>query len=253
MSLSATASISAVLVDDERLAREELEFLLKDYPEIEVSATAENGVQALEIIEKIEPDLVFLDVQMPGMDGLGVIHKLQEKNLHLPFFVMASAYDQYAIEAFRLEAIDYLLKPIEKHRLALTIGRAKRYLGSPVPLAAERSSPPKTKLVVKTGPRNLLVDASEIVYASIAGGVITLVATSVVGESTYRTIDELHEDLDAEVFWRVHRGFLVNINRIREVNPWFHASLILKMDDPKGTEIPVSRAQAKRLKAFLKL
>jgi two-component system LytT family response regulator/two-component system response regulator LytT len=256
MMVSATGSISAVLVDDERLAREELEFLLRDFPEIEVSATAENGPQAVEVIEKIEPDLVFLDAQIPGLDGLGVIRQVKEKNLHLPFFVMASAYDQYAIEAFQAAAIDYLLKPIEKVRLALTIERAKRYLATeakPNPEGAARATPPKTKLVLRTGQRNLLIDAADMVYASISGGVITLVSNGLTGESTYRTIDELHEDLDPDVFWRVHRGFLVNINRIREVNPWFHASLMLKMDDAKGTEIPVSRAQAKRLKSFLKL
>jgi two-component system LytT family response regulator/two-component system response regulator LytT len=253
MGLSATAAITAVLVDDERLAREELEFLLRDYPEIEVAGIAENGVQALEVIEKIEPDIVFLDVQMPGLDGLGLIRRLQEKNFHLPFFIMASAFDQYAVEAFRLEAMDYLLKPIEKERLDQTIERAKRFLATPQPAESQKSGPLKTKLVLKTGQRNLLVDVADVIFAQISGGIITIVTRSGSGESTYRTIDELQSELDADVFWRVHRGFLVNINRIREVNPWFHSSLILKMDDPKATEIPVSRAQAKRLKAFLNL
>lgn len=253
MSLSATATITAVLVDDERLAREELEFLLRDFPEIEIAGVAENGVQALEVIEKIEPDLVFLDVQMPGLDGLGLIKALQQKNLNLPFFIMASAFDQYAVEAFRLEAMDYLLKPIEKSRLTQTIERAKRFLAIPPPAEPQRNGPLKTKLVVKSGQRNLLIDVAEMIFASIHDGVITVVTKSGSGECTYRTIDELQSDLDPEVFWRVHRGFLVNINRIREVNPWFHSSLILKMDDPKNTEIPVSRAQAKKLKAFLNL
>ncbi len=252
MSLSATSSITAVLVEDEPLAREELEFLLKDFPEIEIAGIAENGLQAAEVIEKIEPDIVFLDVQMPGLDGLALIRNLQEKNLHLPFFILATAFDQYALEAFRLEALDYLLKPIEKSRLAQAIDRAKRFLAPP-PAAEPRSGPLKTKLLLKTGQRNLLVDVADVIYASIADGVITIVTKSGAGDSTYRTIDELQSDLDPEVFWRVHRGFLVNINRIREVNPWFHSSLILKMDDPKNTEIPVSRAQAKRLKAFLNL
>ncbi len=253
MSVSATATITAVLVDDERLAREELEFLLRDFPEIEIAGIAENGVQALEVIEKIEPDLVFLDVQMPGLDGLGLIKALQQKNLHLPFFIMASAFDQYAVEAFRLEAMDYLLKPIEKGRLTQTIERAKRFLSPAPPPEPQRTGPLKTKLVVRSGQRNLLVDVAEMIFASIHDGVITIVTKSGSGDSTYRTIDELQSELDPEVFWRVHRGFLVNINRIREVNPWFHSSLILKMDDAKATEIPVSRAQAKKLKAFLNL
>jgi two-component system, LytTR family, response regulator LytT len=260
MSLRATATITTVLVDDERLARDELEFLLRDYPELEISGVAENGIEALEVIEKIEPDLVFLDVQMPGLDGLGLIRRLQDHKVHLPFFVLATAYDQYAIEAFRLEAVDYLLKPVEKSRLSVTLERVKRYLQEKEGFVLDSSadeppkpSAPKSKVVVRTGARNLLVDSADVVFATIEDGLIRIVAGSVTGDSTYRTIDELHRDLDPDVFWRVHRGFLVNINRIREVNPWFHSSLMLKMDDSRGTEVPVSRAQAKRLRAFLKL
>lgn len=255
MSLRATSTLSTVLVDDEQLAREELEYLLRDFPEVEVAGVATNGLEALQIIEKIEPELVFLDVQMPGLDGLGLIRRLQEQKIHLPYFVLATAFDQYAIEAFRLEAMDYILKPIDKIRLQLTIERAKKFLA---PTLAEaptetRTTTPKSKLVVRSGSRNLLIDASELIFATIEEGLIRLITNSVVGESTYKTIDELQNDLDDQVFWRVHRGFLVNINRIREVNPWFHSSLMLKMDDTKGTEVPVSRAQAKRLRAFLKL
>lgn len=256
MSLRATATITTVLVDDERLAREELQFLLRDYPEIEIAATAQNGIEALQLIEKIEPDLVFLDVQMPGLDGLGLIRRLQEKKVQLPFFVLATAYDQYAVEAFRLEAVDYLLKPIEKDRLTLTLDRVKRYLQENEDLSPEppaRATAPKSKVVVRSGPRNLLIDSTDIVFATIEDGLIRIVATGVTGDSTYRTIDDLQGDLDPDIFWRVHRGYLVNINRIREVNPWFHSSLMLRMDDAKRTEVPVSRAQAKRLRAFLKL
>ena len=259
MSIRATATITAVLVDDERLAREELEFLLRDYVDIEIAGVAENGVQALEVIEKIDPDLVFLDVQMPGLDGLGLIRRLQEKNVRLPYFVLATAFDQYAVEAFRLEAMDYLLKPVEKDRLGVTIERAKRYLAEHGEMVesgvveAGRVASPKNKVVVRTGSRNLLIDTSEVIYATIEDGLIQIVAASVTGESSYKTIDELQGDLDPEVFWRVHRGYLVNLNRIREVNPWFHSSLMLKMDDEKGTEVPVSRAHAKKLRAFLEL
>lgn len=254
MSLRATSTLTTVLVDDEPLAREELEYLLRDFPEVEVAGVATNGLEALQIIEKIEPDLVFLDVQMPGLDGLGLIRRLKEQKIHLPYFVLATAFDQYAIEAFRLEAMDYILKPIEKDRLRQTIERARKQIAPPPEFSAEaRSSVPKTKLVVRAGSRNMIVDASDMIFATIEDGLIRIVTSSLTGESTYKSIDELHNDLDEMLFWRVHRGYLVNINRIREVNPWFHSSLMLKMDDPKGTEVPVSRAQAKRLRAFLKL
>src|ERR1700683_4271254 len=120
------ATISAILVDDEKLASEELAYQLRDFPDIEVIATASNGLEALKLIEDLEPDLVFLDVQMPGLDGMGVIRKLREKNIPLPHFVMATAYDQYAVEAFRWEALDYLLKPVERERLAVAIERARK-------------------------------------------------------------------------------------------------------------------------------
>src|SRR5260370_10440452 len=121
----ARATISALLVDDEQLAREDLCYLLKECPDIEVLASAGNGLEAIKLIEQLEPDVVLLDVHMPGLDGLGVIKKLREKNIPLPHFILATAYDQYALEAFRLEALDYLLKPIEKERLAVSIERAR--------------------------------------------------------------------------------------------------------------------------------
>ena len=117
---------TALVVDDERLAREELSYLLKDFPEIEVLQTASNGLEAVNLIAKLEPDLVFLDVQMPGLDGLAVIRKLRDEGARMPHFVLATAFDQYAVEAFRVEAIDYLLKPVEKEHLAESVARAKR-------------------------------------------------------------------------------------------------------------------------------
>ncbi len=248
-----------MIVDDEQLAREELAFLLKDFPEVELLETASNGFEALKMIEDLEPDLVFLDVQMPGLDGLGVIRKLQERKIPLPHFVMATAFDQYAVEAFRLEAIDYLLKPVEKDRLALTIERAWKVVETKntadVKAAAEAPKPgaQRTKLLVRSGPRNLVVDANDVIYATIDDGLITVVTTHTEGQLNYRTIEELQSNLDPDIFWRVHRSFLVNINRIREVIPWFKSSFQLKMDDKRQTEIPVSRIQTKRLRTLLKL
>ena len=252
----ATATISAVLVDDEELAREELSYLLKEFPDIEVLATARNGLEAIKIID-LEPDVVFLDVQMPGLDGLGVIQKLREKNVPLPHFILATAYDQYALEAFRLDALDYILKPIEKDRLDVTVERARKAVAERAknapPEPVSQRSAARTKLLVKNSNRNFIVDAQEVIYATIDDGLITVVATGVEGESNYRTIEELQSNLDPEVFWRVHRSFLVNINRIKEVVPWFKSSFQLRMDDKKQSEIPVSRVQTKRLRALLKL
>jgi two-component system response regulator LytT len=255
---TATGTITAVIADDEALASNELTFLLKDFPEIEIVGTAANGLEAVELIESLEPDLVFLDVQMPGLDGLGVIRKLQDMDIPLPHFVMATAFDHYAIEAFRLDALDYLLKPVEKDRLAETVNRARRVVQDRQARAAIAEPPPRTtmqrsKILVKNGGRSFIVDAQDIVYATIDDGLITIVTSSIEGESNYRTLEDLQSNLDPESFWRVHRSFLVNIHRIREVIPWFKSSYQIRMDDKKQTEIPVSRVQTKRLRSLLKL
>src|ERR1017187_5415977 len=121
-----SAVISSILVEDEKLASDELAYQLRGFPDIEIVARASNGIEALKLIEDLEPDPVFLDVQMPGLDGMGVIRKLREKGIPLPYFVMATAYDQYAVEAFRWEALDYLLKPVEKDRLSMAVERARK-------------------------------------------------------------------------------------------------------------------------------
>ncbi len=253
----ATGAITALIVDDEKLACDELAYLLKDFPRIEVLGAANNGLEAVRLIGQWEPDLVFLDVQMPGMDGLGVIRALQQQGVPLPQFVLATAYDQYAVEAFRVQALDYLLKPIDKERLALSIERALRALEAKAqpaePAPSPRPAPHRQKLLVRSGNRNLIVDASEVVYATIEDGVITVVAAGVEGLSNYRTIEELQSNLDPQTFWRVHRSYLVNINRIKELIPWFKSSYLLRMDDKQRTEIPVSRVQTKRLRALLRL
>jgi len=255
----ATVTLSTIVVDDEQLACDELTFLLKDFPDIEVIATGSNGLEAIDLIRKTEPELVFLDVHMPGLDGLGVVRELKEKDADLPHFIFVTAYDQYAVEAFRLAAMDYLLKPVEKDRLAETIGRARRTIQerkSPDAAAAPRAGAPpapRTKLLVETNSRKFIVDANDVIYATIDSGLITLVTTNLEGHSNYRTIEDLQANLDREMFWRVHRSFLVNINRIKEVVPWFKSSYQLRMDDKKHTEIPVSRVQTRKLRELFKL
>src|ERR1700760_4630289 len=162
MSQRVTGVLSTLVVDDEQLAREELTFLLKDFPEVEVLETATNGIEALKLINELEPDLVFLDVQLPGLDGLAVIRKLRERGGDLPHFVLTTAFDQYAVEAFRLEALDYVLKPIEKERLSESLARAKRTLDEKLQteeelleIQAPRSTVQRTKILVKTNNRNL--------------------------------------------------------------------------------------------------
>jgi two-component system LytT family response regulator/two-component system response regulator LytT len=251
----ATATLATLIVDDEKPASDELSYLLKEFPDVEVVATGSNGLEAIDLIQKLEPELVFMDVQMPGLDGMGVLRRLREQSADLPHIVFVTAYDQYAIEAFRLEAMDYLLKPVDKARRAETIERARRAIQerSKAEEPAPRMGPQRIKLLVRNAARNFIVDASELIYATIGNGLITLVTATVEGQSNYRTLEDLQASLDPAQFWRVHRSFLVNVDRIKEVVPWFKSSYQLRMDDKKNTEIPVSRVQTRRLRELLKL
>ena len=256
--------INTIIVDDERPARDELTFLLKAFPDVNVVAQGKNGLEALSLIKEHNPDLVFLDVQMPGLDGFGVIKKLAERKLRVPQIVFATAYDNYALQAFEVNAVDYVLKPFDKARVAKAIQRAKKMLEANTSaverletlvgqLAAPVSKPAPTRILVKSQSRMFLVDADDIIYVGTQDGTITVVARDAEGVSNFRTIEELAASLDADIFWRPHRSYLVNINRIKEVVPWFKSSYMLKMNDKRETEIPVSRAQTKRLRELFKL
>jgi two-component system LytT family response regulator/two-component system response regulator LytT len=255
--------IAALIVDDEQPARDELAFLLKGFADVEVVGQGKNGVEAVNLIRELNPQVTFLDVQMPGLDGFGVIKKLLEKKVRLPYFVFATAYDNYAVQAFEVNALDYLLKPIAKHRLEKAIVKVRRMIETAVPtqeklnrlvqMMEERPAAQKNKLVVKSQGRLFLVDAEDIIFASIEGGVISIVARDLEGQSNFRTVEELQGNLDPKLFWRVHRSYLINVNHIKEVVPWFKSSYQLKMQDRKQTEIPVSRAQTRKLRELLNL
>jgi two-component system response regulator LytT len=257
--------LSAVIVDDEQLARDELAYLLKNAGDVNVVAQGKNGLEAINLIKEHNPDLVFLDVQMPGLDGFGVIKKLLDKKVQMPKIVFATAFDQYAVKAFEVNAVDYLLKPFDKKRVAQSLQKARAKQESDA-LPAEKidalvrmiesQKKPSAKVLLKALGRMFLVDQRDICYAWIEEGVISVVTggpNSMEGQSNCRTLEELLDSLDAKLFWRAHRSYLVNINRIREVVPWFKSSYQLRMDDKKQTEIPVSRAQTRRLRELFGL
>jgi two-component system LytT family response regulator/two-component system response regulator LytT len=257
MRARANQPLSAIIADDEELAREELRFLLEEIGDVEVVATAANGLEALELIQKLDPAIAFLDIQMPGLDGLGVVRRLRETDGETPYVIFSTAYDEHAVEAFRLEARDYILKPVERERLEEAVERARKALAEREPSPVQEALPSRpngfNRLLLRSGTRNLVVDPQDLVYATIDSGVITLVTSQAEGQSNYRTLEELQSALDPEIFWRAHRSFVVNLNRIREVVPWFKSTYQLKMDDRKGSEVPVSRMQSKRLREMLNL
>jgi two-component system, LytTR family, response regulator LytT len=279
-------SISALIIDDEQLARDELRYLLDSVGGVEVVGEGSNGIEAVELIEDHRPDLVFLDVQMPGLDGFAVIERLLDRNRRagvnaepMPQFVFATAYDQYAVRAFDVNAVDYLLKPFDRTRVQQAVERVRSRMTVGVSNGGGTSAPSDTpiesqldallqllnrpqgagrrvqpaKLIVQVQSRLLLIDQGDICYAAIDEGVIRVVTATFEGHSKCRTLEELLELLEPDTFWRAHRGFVVNINHIREVVPWFKSSYQLRMNDKKQTEIPVSRAQTKRLRELFNL
>jgi two-component system response regulator LytT len=275
--------LRVLIVDDEVLARQELQYLLESAGDVEVVGAGRNGIEAVELIRTHKPDVVFLDVQMPGLDGFAVLKKLLEKQMPMPQVVFATAYDQYAVRAFEVNAVDYLLKPFDRGRVGRTLEKARARItpaaepnGGDSATAAKldallrlvegaaqtpkapsgRSAPGRSapgRVVVRAQSRLLLVDQKEICFATIDGGSISVTTPAVEGQSNCRTLEELMDQLDPEVFWRVHRSYVVNIQHIREVVPWFKSSYQLRMDDPKKTEIPVSRGQTRRLRELFNL
>ncbi len=259
--------LTAVIVDDESLARQELRYLLERTGDVTIVAEASNGIEAVQVVRTSAPDALFMDVQMPGLDGFGVLKQLVgDGRLRMPEVVFATAFDHYAVRAFEVNAIDYLLKPFEERRVALAVQKLRsRALGNAAPSAETRSdtvpqaaanTAPRSrpgKVVLRAGQRLLLADQHDICFASIAEGIISVVTPAMEGLSNVRTLEELSDQLDAETFWRAHRSYLVNIQHIREVVPWFKSSYLLRMDDRGKTEIPVARAQVKRLRELFNL
>ena len=204
--------IRVVVVDDEQLAREELCYQLEQLGDIEVIAQAADGVEALATVEKFTPDLVFLDVQMPGLNGFEVARRLLEDE-DPPAVVFVTAFDRHAIEAFDVNALDYLLKPVEAGRLDQTLQRARKRLAqersSSVPMNDQLEKIVKMmadrqirreQVAIKVGERFMLVQADEIIYASLADESINIVTGQVTGLSNYRTLDDLQARLDPDVF-----------------------------------------------------
>ena len=261
------ADLRVLVVDDERLAREELCFLLGQTSGIEIAGQATDGVEALRLTGELKPDVVFLDVQMPGLTGFEVARRLLVLDAP-PQLVFVTAFDQYAVDAFGVNAVDYVLKPVDADRLEQTLERLRQRLAPqpsapPMPLspaeleqvieAVHARQGRRDQLAIRVGERFILVQAEEVVHASLVDESIIVATATMSGTSNYRTLDELQTRLDPAVFWRVHRSHLVNITKIKEIVPWFSRNYMLKMKDAKVTEIPVSRSQTKRLREYLQL
>lgn len=244
--------IRTLVVDDEKLARDRLAGYLRKLDDVDVVGEAKNGIEALERITELKPDLVFLDVQMPGLDGFGVLKSLSEP----PQIVFATAYDEYAIKAFEVHAADYLLKPINRTRLDEAMRRVRERLGRQPSLGIDdllakleaREKRYLTQVPVHRGRQILVLPCSDILWFEVE---YRLVFAHVDGERymTNFTLRELEERLDPEVFFRAHKSRLVNLQHLKAIVPWFGGRFKLLMRDQAGSEVELSRAQARELRA----
>lgn len=242
--------LRAIIVEDEYLAREELEYLVKSHSEIDIVASFEDGLEAFKYLQDHDVDVVFLDIQIPSIDGL-LLAKNLHKSTHPPHVVFVTAYKEFAVEAFELEAFDYILKPYNEPRiisLLQKIEQAGRQAPRPQHEAASNAS--RTVNLVK-GERIIVTPCEQIYYAE-ADEKLTYVYTRTDRYVMQMTISEFVSRLPAEGFFRCHRSYCVNINKIREIVPWFNSTYLIRLHD-LSFEVPVSRSNIKAFRQLMRL
>jgi len=223
---------------------EEIKHQLSMCPEVVLVGETGNGIDAVKTIKELKPDLLFLDIEMPGMKGLEIMDSLSSIPSYRPFVIIITAYDNYALKAFEYDVVDYLLKPIDTKRFSTAMSRVLRYFGS---------SPRIKRITAKRGNRILLIPVDEISYIGVEDTVVCIYSKGNVYSTTYRTLDDVEKELDAKVFFRTHRGYIVNLKKVREIKQEDSGSLLLKIEDVKDIDIPVSRSKAKDMKSIFKL
>lgn len=252
--------LKALIVDDEYPARMELRYQLSHFPDVEIIGEATNAREALRLILALDYDVIFLDVQMPGMTGVELVKQLKGRE-PMPKVVFVTAYENYAVPAFELRAVDYLLKPFDRQRLAETVQRLREALGARPgeeadPKAeAEEAAPKKSTLsflLTEKDDKQIPLPLNEIVYI-FSEGYNVFVQTHGDRLITRHTLQELTERLPPEQFFRSHRSYLVNIFQVKEISPYFNGAYILKMKDKEQSEVIVSRSNVKRMKELFSM
>lgn len=258
--------LKVFIVDDEAPAREELRYLIEQFPEVSVVGEASSGEEAIDAIVQIEPDAVFLDIHLQDRDGVDVGQELLESMVKPPVIIFASAYEIHAVRAFETEAVDYIVKPFSELRLEKTMNRVRRLLRTAsaaqaveTPSFEERlqfllqsvltDQQPRRVPVEKNG-KIILIDPNEIVFATLEGRYASIY-TGCEQYATSFSLQELESRLSPQQFFRTHRAYIVNLSRTAELVPWFKGSIHLVMQDTRKTEVPVSRNVVKELKRRL--
>lgn len=248
--------MKSLIIDDEAPARSRLRRLLAAHPQIEIIGEAHDGLEALEQIERSRPDLIFLDVQMPGLTGFQVLQSLPP-DAPMPLVVFVTGFDEHALSAFEANAIAYLLKPVEDERLAQAVDRAhglhayaarrieeqrqiERVIGSTPPT-------PLRQIVGRKRGRILLLQPDEVFFFQVEDGIVKAHTADDVYWVNYQ-LNDLEAGLPEAVFFRARRSVIANLTKIKDIKPYFKSSFLLTMNDPAHTEIQVSERQAKVLR-----
>lgn len=249
--------MKTLIVDDEQSARRRLIRLLRDFSDVEIAGEAEDGIAALEEIDSLRPDLLFLDIQMPELDGFGVIRSLPP-DIAMPLTIFATSYDQHAMQAFEANALAYLLKPVEQEKLALCMDRARRILSS---YEGRKEDQKKTarvahgqtslnRVVGRKHGNFVLLHPSEILWFYSEEGIVRARTANDSYWVNYQ-LNELENSLDKTIFFRARREALVNLEAVRSIKPYDRSTFVLTMSDEKGTDLLVSERQAKELRQRL--
>ncbi|WP_010093992.1 LytR/AlgR family response regulator transcription factor [Ornithinibacillus scapharcae] len=242
-------NIRTMIAEDEMMARKELLYLLKDEKDIVLTPHAETGEQLIELYSEHQPDLIFLDVEMPGFTGIEAAKYILDKSDDKPpLFVFTTAYDDYALEAFEVEAVDYLLKPYDEVRFKKAMARIRKVFASKTKMqgGAKENKLSASKLLVDDGERMVVLSPDAIYYAVPNKRLLEIHTEDKVIMSRM-TLQELEDKLAGHMFFRAHRSYLVNLNHILEITPWFNGTSNLTLKDKKGTVIPVSRSASKSI------
>lgn len=242
-------TIRTMIAEDEMMARKELLYLLKDEKDISLTPHAETGEQLIELYSEHQPDLIFIDVEMPGFTGIEAAKYILDKSKgEPPLFVFTTAYDDYALEAFEVEAVDYLLKPYDEVRFRKAMSRIRKAFANRIKVenTAKGKKPSPSKLLVDDGERMVVLSPDAIYYAVPNKRMLEIHTEEKVIMSRM-TLQELEDKLAGHMFFRAHRSYLVNLNHILEITPWFNGTSNLTLKDKKGTVIPVSRSASKSI------
>ncbi len=243
-------NIRAVIIDDEYLSIEELTFLLSKVPYIDIVGKADCGIEGLDLVKKLRPDLVFVDVRMPDIDGIQLSKEINKLNIECKI-IFTTAYDQYAIEAFDVDAIDYILKPYEEERVLKAVSKVRYIIENNHTnnYKVSTNNISLNKLPVLKDDKLLLIDVEDILLIYTEDRNI-FIKTNKETFSSSSSLQELEEKLSEKGFFRTHRSYLVNLNKIREISPWFNGSYVAIVEGVND-EIPISRNQVKLFKQIL--